>query len=87
MSDVLSPDEAEGIASIVKNVCQMAMFVSADQARAAANQIEREEAIMPIFDPTRFMAESGALRTNARMIKAFRDFRLALEEIRRDLRE
>ena len=40
MSDFLSPDEAEGIAGIVKNVCQMAMFITADQARAAANQIE-----------------------------------------------
>lgn len=83
----LSPSEAQDIAGIVKNVCQMAMFVTADQAKAAANQIEREEAIMPIFDPTRFMAEGGALRTNARMIKAFRDFRLALEEIRQDLGE
>ena len=86
-SDFLSPDEAKDIAGIVKNTCQMAMFVTADQARAAVNQIEREGAIMPILDPTRFMAESSALHTNVRMLKAFRDFRLALEKIRQDLEE
>ena len=86
-SDFLSPDEAQDIAGIVKNTCQMAMFVTADQARAAVNQIEREGAIMPILDPTRYIAESSALNINTRMIKAFRDFRLALEEIREDLGE
>ena len=83
----LSSDEAQNIAGIVKNTCQMAMFVTADQARAAANQIEREGAIMPILDPTRYIAEGRALNINTRMLKAFRDFRLALEKIREDLGE
>ena len=83
----LSSDEAQDIAGIVKNTCQMAMFVTADQARAAANQIEREGAIMPILDPTRYIAEGRALNINTRMLKAFRDFRLALEKIREDIGE
>ena len=86
-SDFLSPDEAQDIAGIVNNTCQMAMFVTADQAKAAANQIEREGAIMPILDPTRYIAEGRALNINTRMLKAFRDFRLALEKIREDIGE
>ena len=83
----LSPDEAQDIAGIVKNTCQMAMFVTADQAKAAVNQIEREGTIMPFFDPTRYIAERPLLQMNTRMLKAFRDFRLALEKIRADLGE
>ena len=83
----LSPDEAQDIAGIVKNTCQMAMFVTADQAKAAVNQIEREGTIMPFFDPTRYIAERPLLQMNTRMLKAFRDFRLALEKIREDLGE
>lgn len=80
-SDVSSAEECETLVGYVRASAQMARLVSMDEANGLVIQAEREESFMPLFDPTRFLRNSVAIRDNLALLEAFRNWRAELAKL------
>lgn len=66
----------------IEIIAQLAMNISPVDAGAVLREIERTESFMPIFDPTGWIKISKTLPGHHTLVKAFCDFRAALEAIK-----
>ncbi len=59
-----------------------ATCLSVDQIDEAIIEADRAQTLGPILDPTLSMAAGGSLDEQLRYLRAFRDFRAAIETLR-----
>ena len=85
----VAPGFIDAHVHIESSLCTPPQFAAAVLPRGVTTVVTDPHEIANVagIAGIRFMAESSALHTNVRMLKAFRDFRLALEKIRQDLEE
>lgn len=76
MSDLLD------VKAVVDNVCRMAVAVPVEDAVALVNEFKRMETLMPLVDPTGFIAVSKTMPGHEEVARAFLDFRLRLEKLK-----
>lgn len=59
-----------------------ATCLTVEQIDEAIREADRSLALSPILDPTAFMRGSDSLDEQVRYLRAFRDFRSAIDEFR-----
>lgn len=67
--------------AMIRNIVALARAISVDDAAAVWEQFERNEAVIPMVDPTAWIQHGHAAQRGTRVAGAFLAFRRRLAEI------
>lgn len=84
MSKQYSADEIRAAYDIMQSAARIATLVDLDLARAVLSSMEYIDSVMPITDPTAWMALQKTAPGHQRFAHAFVRFRAVLEEFNPD---
>lgn len=82
MSDELTQEQIDGAVMLIKSTARTAMLVPVETAVELVNQHNREETLLPLLDPTRYMQTAHLTRWHEPLLRAFLQFRRELEKLK-----
>ena len=80
----LTKEECEGIISLVRAASTITAGVSQEEVEAMSAQVEREDSIAPLIDPTGWMRTKDKSDNWRRLWTAFRKFREEVLQVQED---
>lgn len=77
----VSVDRMQELAIQVRVHAELALMVPIDEIEAMQHALSRQEAIMPIIDPTRYRDTMGEIEHGRRLLGIFLRYRKELDEL------
>lgn len=77
----LTDEEIDLLVSLIKQASRAAMIVPLHAVQALMEQHDREEALLPLLDPTLWMRTHDKTRWHKPWLRAFLEYRKALQDL------